>query len=159
MVTIICFLISYIFQTAAETLQDNKEIKNLVKQWLFSPNSHIQSEAVRSDINLASLKLKTRAPQYLQGVHLLYPTTANPTFPMDVDIILIHGVTGDPLWTWRNLQLEDSQPASVTSTDVILPNILPGISLGLYKEELEVFPSTPQANSQRENQLYQQKDQ
>lgn len=115
-----------------------KLLENIINKWINSDNFVLQSNAIRIQASIASLQLKRREVKYADGIYLLYPnktnkdamiTITNNTKTAAVDIIFIHGVTGHPIQTWRNLQQEDTNPSTVLSTDIILPNIMPDLNL------------------------------
>jgi pimeloyl-ACP methyl ester carboxylesterase len=95
-------------------LSKQTRINDLLRTWLdeqneFSKDLVIRSEALRALSSLGSAVLESRGPRFSQGVYLLYPqTTADiQHISPEFDIVLIHGITGDPFGTWRVLKDED----------------------------------------------------
>lgn len=84
-------------------LQQKKSLQHKLETWSKSSDAILADNAVRA---LASiLGSKVNNAKFAEGVHLLHPVSSLDQLAEDTaqfDIVLIHGVGGDPLGTWRS---------------------------------------------------------
>ena len=47
------------------------------------------------------VRIGLKSPKYAEGINLLHPPPSAADPDAQFDIVFIHGVTGDPISTWR----------------------------------------------------------
>jgi hypothetical protein len=94
-----CFLGS-----ARGRLASKPGLESLLVNWSNSSDRYLSGTAIRA---LASLKSESiSGAKYAEGVHLLYPNVISEQVLSEADqfdVVLIHGVRGDPVTTWRSV--------------------------------------------------------
>jgi len=81
-------------------LRSQDRIQILLKTCARSEDEFVRTEAIRAQASLADLRLKS--PKYAEGIYLLHPPPSSAGYVDSAfDVVLIHGVTGDPISTWR----------------------------------------------------------
>mmetsp|Transcript_2757 Transcript_2757/g.3402 ORF Transcript_2757/g.3402 Transcript_2757/m.3402 type:complete len:449 (+) Transcript_2757:566-1912(+) len=83
-------------------LLQKKGLKQRLEVWSKSNDAVLSENAIRALASLMGSKVSNA--KYAEGVHLLHPGLNSDQFAKDnakFDIVLVHGVGGDPLGTWR----------------------------------------------------------
>ena len=84
-------------------LSEEPELKNRLAKWSKSSDITLAENALRAQAGI--LGSEVSSAKYAEGVHLLHPSPSSTQFAKDTaefDVVLIHGVGGDPLGTWRS---------------------------------------------------------
>lgn len=118
--------------TVGSLLTPKKNINSILHKWLdeenvFSKDAIVRAEAMRALSSLGSATIETRGPRFAEGIYLLFPQKLEEIARKnyDFDLVFIHGVTGDPIQTWRSMTesgeivtvMENNIPVEATSIE------------------------------------------
>lgn len=93
----------YILAIGGEKLKQKPGLQKLLQTWSKSGDYVLADNAIRAQASIVGSSVSSA--KYSDGVHLLYPSPSSEQFAKDIadfDIVLVHGVGGDPLGTWRS---------------------------------------------------------